>query len=56
MEITLKSLGAAGTVTDSKYLLTTPNLRILVDCPHSRDVYDRANPLVPNSDNPFGRR
>lgn len=32
MEITLKSLGAAGTVTGSKHLLTTPNLRILVDC------------------------
>lgn len=32
MQITLESLGAAGTVTGSKHLLTTPDLRILVDC------------------------
>ena len=31
-EITLQSLGAAGTVTGSKHLLRTPELTVLVDC------------------------
>jgi len=32
MDISLKFLGAAGTVTGSKYLLTAGNSRILIDC------------------------